>query len=140
MTVMPYRRASASYPCVSDSNERSPAKYRLLKKQVAYCGFGSIRVTSRFAVAAKYLATVAPPTPPPITTTRAFAWLEAIRVRISNAAAVVYPNCRRVQRVIVVALSIVVGENMHAGGHLPIADGKIAAPASQWRCDHSTVR
>ena len=29
--------------------------------------------------AAKYLATVAPPTPPPITTTRALAWPRAIR-------------------------------------------------------------
>ena len=51
------------------------------------------------ALAAKYLATVAPPTPPPITTTRALTWLLATRgpSAARQVAPAKQPNLRRVQ-------------------------------------------
>jgi len=51
-----------------------PSEIEVLKKQVVYRALGSTSVTSSaWEPRAKYLAAVAPRTPPPITTTRALA-------------------------------------------------------------------
>src|SRR5688572_22917698 len=56
---------------VSESIVRTPARTRLLNGQEMNSRLGSIRITSIFGSSRRtYLAVVAPPHPPPITTTR----------------------------------------------------------------------